>query len=140
MARIKIDLPEKFSFTCEIPIRISDINYGNHLGNDAVLSIMHEARLQFLAHYDCTELNLFGASLIQADTGIVYKSEGHYGNQLFCELTAAEFTRLGFDIYYRITNLATNKELAIAKTGMVCYDYINKKVVEVPEGFKKLFS
>jgi hypothetical protein len=39
MARVKIDLPDKFIFKTEIPIRINDINYGGHLGNDAVLSI-----------------------------------------------------------------------------------------------------
>jgi len=36
MARIKILLPEHFSFSCSIPIRITDLNYGNHVGNDTV--------------------------------------------------------------------------------------------------------
>ena len=48
MARVKLQLPANFLFSTEIPIRISDINYGGHLGNDAVLSIVHEARIQFL--------------------------------------------------------------------------------------------
>ena len=46
MARVEIELPEQFPFATEIPIRISDINYGNHLGNDAVLSLAQEARVR----------------------------------------------------------------------------------------------
>ena len=45
MSRIKIPLPEKKDFSTEIKLRISDINYGGHMGNDAVLTIVHEARL-----------------------------------------------------------------------------------------------
>ncbi len=55
MARIKLELPEHFEFTTRIPIRITDINYGGHAGNDSMLSIIHEARVQFLKHYDFEE-------------------------------------------------------------------------------------
>ena len=49
MERIKINLPETFTFSTIIKIRITDINYGGHVGNDSFLSLVHEARLQFLA-------------------------------------------------------------------------------------------
>lgn len=139
MPRIKIDLPEKFVFKTEIPLRISDINYGGHLGNDAILSIMQESRLHFFKNYGCTELDLFGVSVIQSDAAIVYKSEGFYGDVLVCEVTAGDISRAGFDLYYRLTNNATQKEIAHGKTGMVCFDYNNRKVVSVPEQFSKLF-
>ena len=57
MARIKIELPEKFIFSTEIPLRISDINYGGHLGNDAVLSIAHEARIRFFNKHGFKEID-----------------------------------------------------------------------------------
>ena len=60
MARIKIELPEIFSFTTTIPIRITDLNYGGHVGNDTILSIIHEARMQFLKNAGYTELDLEG--------------------------------------------------------------------------------
>ncbi len=37
MARINIELPDKFIYSTEIPIRITDINYGGHLAHDSVL-------------------------------------------------------------------------------------------------------
>ena len=55
MTRIKIELPETYLFSTEIPVRITDLNYGNHLGNDAILSLLHEARVRFLAYYGWTE-------------------------------------------------------------------------------------
>ena len=51
MPRIKLELPEKLVFSTEIPVRITDINYGGHLGNDSILSIVQEARVRFLNEY-----------------------------------------------------------------------------------------
>ncbi len=48
MARVQIDFPEHFCFTTDIDVRITDLNYGGHLGNDKFLSIAHEARVRFL--------------------------------------------------------------------------------------------
>ena len=74
MARIKLDLPEHFPFTIELQVRITDINYRGHMGNDALLSLLHEARVQFLAHYGLGEMDIFGVGLIMADSVIIYKS------------------------------------------------------------------
>ncbi len=140
MPRIKIDFPEKVFFTTQTEVRISDVNYGNHLGNDSVLSLIHEARVRFFNSLGFSELDLGGASVIMSDVAIVYESEGHYADQLSIEISVCDFSSAGFDIYYRLTNLTTNKELAIAKTGMVCYDYTERKVKPVPEAFKLLFD
>ena len=40
MARIKIDLPDSFSFSTSFAVRITDLNYGAHVGNDKVLSFL----------------------------------------------------------------------------------------------------
>ena len=45
MGRVKIKFPaENPLFITTIHVRIGDINYGGHVGNDAILSIIHEAR------------------------------------------------------------------------------------------------
>lgn len=139
MARIKIDLPEKFSFTVTIPVRITDINYGGHVGNDAILSIIHEARIKYLAHLGYSELNIAGIGLIMSDVGIEYKVESFYGDELTICVTAAEFSKISFELYYKIETVREGKTILIAKakTGMVCYDYKAKKVAVVPEEFVK---
>ena len=130
MPRIKLTLPEKFRFTTTIPIRITDINYGGHVGNDSILSLLHEARMQFLKSFNYTELEFAGTGLIMSDVAIEFKGEAFYGDVLNAEVTATDFSRVGFDLYYRLTKIFDGKEtiVALAKTGMVCYDYELKKV------------
>jgi acyl-CoA thioester hydrolase len=140
MARIKINLPDKFIFATKIPIRINDINYGGHLRNDSILSIVHEARVRFLKKFGYSELNVEGCGIIMSDSAIVYKSEGYYGDVLRIEVTIDDFSKFGCDFIYKISNKETNKEIARAKTGIVFFDYENKKMVEVPEKFKTVLS
>lgn len=136
MARIKLEMPSQFVFTAMLPIRITDLNYGNHVGNDSVLSLLHEARVQFLHWAGYTELDLAGVGLIMADVAIEFRQEIFYGDSLEVKMVAGEFSRVGFDIYYRLEKCnQEGKVLAVqAKTGMVCFDYAMKKVTGVPAG------
>ena len=135
MARIKIDIPEKIIGTFIIPVRITDINYGNHVGNDAFVSIIHEARMQWLKRYDYTELKIEGIGLIMSDLAIEFKSESFYGDVVEVKLGAGDISRVGFDLYYQLFAKRDHENilLANAKTGMVCYDYDKRKVTAVPE-------
>lgn len=131
MARVQVDIPAHTHFEASIPIRITDLNYGAHLGNDALLSILHEARLQLLHHYGYTELKIGGASLIMADVAISYKGEGFYGDVLQIKMAFNDLNRYGFDITYHVLN-QEGKEVARAKTGMLCFDYTERKLVSLP--------
>ena len=44
MPRLTIELPGHRDFTTRVTVAIGDINYGGHLGNDAVLRLAQEAR------------------------------------------------------------------------------------------------
>ena len=135
MARIKIDIPEKIIATFTIPVRIADINYGNHVGNDAFVSIIHEARMQWLKQYDYTELKIEGIGLIMSDLIIEFKSESFYGDVVEVKLGVDDITRVGFDLYYQLFAKRIDKNilLAKAKTGMVCFNYEKRKVAAIPE-------
>lgn len=137
MARIKLLIPNHKIFATEIGVRITDINYGNHVGNDAFVRIVHEARVQWLTSNNYTELNIEGTSLIMADLAVEYKGESFYGDILKVEIAVGEISRAGFELYYQIqTNRNGNSFLIVkAKTGMVCYNYEEKKVRELPEKF-----
>ena len=130
--RIQLSLPDTFSFQTEIPVRITDINYGNHLGNDSILSMMHEARVQFLQNLGYKELEFEGAGLIMSDTAIIYKGEGFYGDVLTVKVTADDLNKFGFDLFYLFTN-QHGKEIARAKTGMLCFNYATRKLMSLPE-------
>jgi acyl-CoA thioester hydrolase len=135
MARIKLVMPEKKIAQCSIPVRITDINYGNHLGNDAVAGIVHEARMIWLQGHGFTELDVAGTGLIIADLAVVFNAEGFYGDTIDVQIACGEITRVGFELYYELTarRNSGNILLAMAKTGMVCFDYSNRKVAPIPE-------
>jgi acyl-CoA thioesterase FadM len=135
MTRIKLDLPEKFSFTTDIPVRITDLNYGGHVGNDQILSMIHEARVRFLKFHGYEELNLGGVGLIMSDVVIEFKNELFYGDIIHASVAAADFSRIGFDLYYKLEKIADGKRITVvlAKTGMVCYQYAMKKIASLPE-------
>jgi acyl-CoA thioester hydrolase len=128
-------MPEFFSFTTEIPIRITEINYSGHVGNDSILSIIHEARVRFLRRQGYGELDIAGVGLIMADVTIEFKSELFYGDTLRVSIAAAEFYRVGFDLYYKLEKEADDKWIPVsfARTGMVTYDYAQKKIAPVPK-------
>ena len=144
MARIKIDLPDKFFFTTTIPIRITDINFGGHVGNDTILSIIHESRAKFLTHHGYHELDLAGVGTIMSDVAIEYKSQTYYGDEIIASVAVGEITKVAFDLFYKLEKRSKEGKLitvALAKTWMVCYDYDQKKVAAIPEeAIKKITS
>jgi acyl-CoA thioester hydrolase len=142
MNRIKVQLPEKFTFSTRIRIRITDLNYGGHVGNDTFLSLIQEARQQFLKHHGYAELAFDGHGVIMADAAIEFKAELDYGDEVEISVAATDFTRLGFDLYYKleIINTAGNVLAGKAKTGMLCYDYDAKKVIGLSETAKNRLS
>lgn len=131
-------MPGSFSFSTLIPVRISDINYGGHVGNDAVLSLIHEARMQFLKSFGYSELDFAGTSLIMADAAIEFKKELFYSDTVNVSVTAGGFSKVGFDLFYQLEKDMDGlaQIVALAKTGMICYDYNKKKVAAVPEEAK----
>jgi acyl-CoA thioester hydrolase len=139
MARMKLDLPEKFDFAIDIAVRIENINYGGHLGNDSLLSLIHEARINFLKKHGFTESDIGGVGIIMVDTVILYKSESFHGDVLTFEVAVQNVGRAGCDFVYRVTNKDTEKDVAHAKTGIVFFDYDKRKVVNTPEVFVGLF-
>jgi acyl-CoA thioester hydrolase len=142
MARIKLEIPQQFLATFHIPVRITDINYGNHMGNDSFVGIIHEARMMWLHQYGFTELNIEGIGLIMSDLAVEFKSESFYGDQLEVKISASEISRLSFELYYQLSARRNNERilLANAKTGMICYDYTAKKVAGMPESLKKMLT
>jgi acyl-CoA thioester hydrolase len=135
MARIKIDLPETFIFQTEVPIYISHINYGNHLDNAALLTLVSEARMRFFKHLGFSEGDIDGAGIIVADAAIQYRAEAFYGETLIFEMTVSDIARVGCDLVYRVTKQESQQEVARGKTGIVFFNYAAREPVPIPEGF-----
>jgi acyl-CoA thioesterase FadM len=75
-----------------------------------------------------------------SDVAIQYKSEAFHGDVLQIEMTAYDFGVTSFDLFYYVTRKSDQKLIALAKTNMVCFDYKEKKMKDVPQAFLSLFQ
>lgn len=138
--RVRIQIPEPIIFSVSIPVRIGDINYGGHVGNDSILSIVHEARMAFFARAGCSEMNAGGVNLIMADSAIQYKGESFYGDIIQVSISVGQMTSISFDMYYTLTTQRAGSIHTIAwvKTGMICFDYSSRKIVSMTSELEKI--
>ncbi|MGB0431449.1 MAG: acyl-CoA thioesterase [Bacteroidia bacterium] len=139
MPKVQIETPDFYSHRFYINVRVTDLNYGNHLANDKVQAYLQEARIDFLATQNLSELNVgSNTSLIQGDAAIQFKSEGFLGNKIEIQIAINDITNSSFDFVYQLFNCTTNKMLALAKTRMVCFDYESRKVKAVTSQLQKM--
>ncbi len=133
MARIKLSIPDSRPiFSTTVTLTVNFINYGGHMGNDAILTLCQEARIRYLKTLGFNELNYFGKSIIQADAAIVYKGEGFLGDQLSVDIYLDDLNEYGMDFFYVFKNSENQKEIARAKTGIVFFDYTLRKISKRP--------
>lgn len=142
MARIRMEIPSLKLTEIKIPVRITDVNYGNHVGNDAFVSIIHEARLQWLKQKGFSELNFGGTGLIMGDLFVEFKNESFYGDIISVSIFAGEISRVSFELYYQLTTErnGVNVLLANCKTTMICFDYNIKKPLSLSEEAKNILA
>lgn len=135
MARIQIELPERFAFATEIPLYIGHINYGGHLDNALLLTLVSEARVRFFKSLGYTELDVEGVGIVVVDAALQYKAEAFHGETMVVEMAPSDFNKYGCDLLWRMSDKESGREVARGKTGIVFFDYGPRKVTRVPQGF-----
>jgi acyl-CoA thioester hydrolase len=135
MPRIKIELPESFLFSTELPIYIGHINYGNHLDNAQLIALVGEARVRFFKSLGYSELDVEGVGIIVADVAAQYRAEAFHGETMVVEMAADDFSKYGCDLVWRISDKDSGREVARGKHGVVFFDYAARKAALVPPAF-----
>lgn len=136
MARVKLNMEGvEFVFRTELEVRITDINYGRHVGNDALLGLLHEARLRFLANVGFSEQDIGGVGMLMGDAVVQFKAVAFRGDVLVVELGLADVERRTFDLMYRVVRQGDGATVALAKTGMVAFDYAKNRLADLPAVF-----
>ncbi len=141
MARLQLTFPEdQFYFSTPMSVRVTDINAGNHLGNDSMISMISEARARFLFEFGVAETERDGTGIIVTDLATTYRAEAHARDQLLFEVGVMDFNKYGGDIIFRITRPRDRKLIAMAKSGFVFFNYKTSQVVVMPEEFRGKFD
>jgi acyl-CoA thioesterase FadM len=141
MARLHLDFPEdQFYYSTPLTVRVTDINAGNHLGNDSMISMLSEARARFLFEFGVSETERDGTGIIVTDLATTYRAEAHARDQLLFEVGVMDFNKYGGDMIFRITRPRDKKLIAMAKYGFVFFNYKTSQVVAMPEEFRNKFD
>ncbi len=143
MPRIKLKEQNQYKFEYHTVISVRDLNYGGHLGNDALVGIIHVARLDLLKKLKCDELNLGDGktSIIMGDLAVNYLNQGFLHDKISIFSHISEIRNSGFRIFHKFIKKNDNpagtesKALALAETGIVTFDYKKNKVTGIPDSF-----
>ena len=138
MARVRFEVQGPEVYRTKLRVRVDDVNYGGHLGNDSVLTLCHEARIRFFTEIGQSEMDLFGKGIIMTDAVIVYRAEASLGDELEISLYLNDIGKRGFDLYYLLE--CGGREIARVKTGIAFFDYTQRRIAACPQGFKEKFG
>ena len=140
MARLTLEFPEdQYCYSSQLTVRTTDINAGNHLGNDSMISMISEARARFLFEFGVRDIEADGTGIIVTDLATTYRAEAHARDQLLFEVGVMDFNKYGGDITFRITRPRDKAQIAMAKSGFVFYNYKSSQVVCMPDDFRAKF-
>jgi acyl-CoA thioesterase FadM len=140
MARITIELPEKFPVSTELPLLSIHINRGGHLDNAMLLTLASEGRTRFFQFYGCSDVDTEGLVAFTGDVAVQYISEGRYGEVMVIDMAARDLNKYGFDLVFRFSEKTSGREIARGKYGLVFYDPRAKKVAPMPGSFRNLIE
>jgi len=116
-------------------VHISDINYGGHVANSAVLNFFQDARIAYLKHLgEFSEMDIGGCGLIQLEAHVKYKAEMFHTDALKIWVGVSEIKRSSFELRYLIER--DGEITAEGSTPLVCFDYARKKPRRLPEEFR----
>jgi acyl-CoA thioesterase FadM len=140
MPQTKIDPDFTALFDCHLDVRVADLNYGNHLSNDRILSYFHEVRVLWLSHHNLSEQDVGGCGLIMTGARIEYLKQAHLHQRLSLSLGVREVGKARFTIVYKLIDHQTQQTIALGETHMGCFDYQRQKPVRMPQGLLDILT
>ncbi len=138
MTKVVIELPESYLHRMIYTVQSQDVNRGDHLAADRVLSIAIEAMKSCCVSLGYSDmLDIEGVGTIMVDSACVYTAEADLNDELQIDIAIPSFGDKAIELVYRMVNITKQCELAKVKTSVLFFDYKLKKVVSIPQGFRE---
>ena len=137
MPQVKLPERDVYEFQSSLQVRPQDVNYGGHLGNDNLITLVGASRAYLFHSLGLSELDLGEpqTGIIITDMVVNYRGEAFMFDELLIETHIDEFVEKGFRLFHRITK--DKKLIALVETGILAYNYATKKTAPVPASFLK---
>ena len=124
-------------FRVRYTVRIGDISYGGHLGNDKYLLLFHDARLAYLAGLGASEKDIGGGTgLIMSEAHVRFQAEVFLGDELEVSVLPRDVQASRFTLDYQVTRVGDGTAAAEGYTTLVAFDYGKRRVTRLPEAFQ----
>lgn len=135
MPRVILTELQSYEFSHSLTVRTTDINYAGHLGNEALLGLVHEARANFMKALNFNTIvgNGQRIGLIIADLAVNFISESFAHDLLTVDCQINEVKGKSFRLFHRIR--CGEHLIALAETGMIAYDFQVGQAIPLPDGF-----
>ena len=119
----------------KLEVRVGDINYGGHMGNDKALLIFHDARIRFLESLGFSETDIGGPGIIMRDAHVDFKKEVFLHDILIVDVGIEEVSATSFNVMYSVKRENDGEVVFTGSTRLVAFDYKARRPVKVPEAF-----
>jgi acyl-CoA thioesterase FadM len=140
MPRVKLTEQEFYEFHYDVEIQPQDINFSGHVGNDNLVTLMGAARAHAFHSLNLSELDLGDGrtGIIMADLVVNYTSEAFLFDKLRIDIHIDEIGKSSFRMFYRV--MRNTSIIALAESGFATFNYMEKKITQVPKSFLELLS
>jgi acyl-CoA thioester hydrolase len=138
MPKIKINEHRSYPFSTDLKVRVSDLNYGAHLGYDRILGLVHQARVEMFDGMGVSETDLGDGrtGLVAADLVVVYQGEAFVNDVLEIAILPVEVGPISFRLAHRVRMKKNGKSVALMEIGFVAFNYEKHCMAKLPDGFK----
>lgn len=137
MTRITIVFPNTILYREEKQMFADEMNRGGHLGFERAVALIAGVRIRFFHHFGIHDVDSEGRGIIISDLAVRYKAEILAGERLRIEVAAGNPAKKGCDIFYRILKASSGRAALLAKTGIVFFDYSERRTIPMPEAFRQ---
>ncbi|QJQ94772.1 MULTISPECIES: thioesterase family protein [Halomonadaceae] len=133
MERVHVEFPtEAILHRHALSVRITDMNYGRHLGHDSLISLLHEGRVAALSSLGLNEWDIDGCPSVVADLAVQYQSEARWPDELIVETAIPAPQGKALMVYHRMRRAQDERLVATARVSLLFIDPERGRPVVVP--------
>ncbi|MFI4956551.1 MAG: acyl-CoA thioesterase [Gammaproteobacteria bacterium] len=116
-------------------VRVTDLNYGNHVGVSQMSGMAHQARFAYLNSMGLSESDIGGVAIMVLESTICMKAESFLGDLLrfYVEFQRVSKSQCVCNVF--VFNLVKDVLVATVEDKIIAYDYQRRRPSALPETF-----